>query len=124
MSRKKIMIVDDEPHIIELVKVCLEDTEYDVIEAVDGEEALQKIKESQPDLILLDIMLPKMDGYEVCRILKEDPETKSIPVVMLTAKGQEEDRNRGLECGVDAYMTKPFSPLKLLTEVKDKIPAS
>ena len=121
MDRKKILIVDDEAHIVELVRVCLEDTEYDIIEAYDGEEALEKARAEQPHLILLDIMLPKKDGYEVCRELKTDEATGNIPVVMLTAKGQEVDKVKGFQSGADSYMTKPFSPLRLLTELEEKL---
>lgn len=121
MSNKKILIVDDEAHILELVKVCLEDSGFDVIEAYDGIEALDKAKTEKPDIILLDIMIPKLDGYEVCRKIKQDEETKSIPVVMLTAKGQEVDKVKGFQSGADSYMTKPFSPLRLLTEIDERI---
>ena len=121
LDRKKILIVDDEPHIVELVRVCLEDTEYDIVEAYDGEEALSKAREEHPDVILLDIMLPKKDGYEVCRELKTNDETREIPIVMLTAKGQEVDKVKGFQSGADSYMTKPFSPLRLLTELEEKL---
>lgn len=121
MDRKKILIVDDEPHIVELVRVCLEDTEYDIVEAYDGEEALVKAREEHPDVILLDIMLPKKDGYEVCRELKTNGDTGDIPIVMLTAKGQEVDKVKGFQSGADSYMTKPFSPLRLLTELEEKL---
>jgi len=124
LSKKKVMIVDDEAHIVELVRVCLEDSDYDIIEAYDGEEAVDKTREELPDLILLDIMLPKMDGYEVCKILKGSEDTKSIPIVMLTAKGQEVDKVKGFQAGADAYMTKPFSPLRLLTELEEKLSVS
>lgn len=113
--------MDDESHIVELVRVCLEDTDYDIIEAYDGQEALDRAMKEKPDLILLDIMLPKMNGYEVCRTLKTDESTKSIPVVMLTAKGQEVDKVKGFQSGADSYMTKPFSPLRLLTELEEKL---
>jgi DNA-binding response OmpR family regulator len=121
LSKKKVMIVDDEAHIVELVKVVLEDTSYEILEAYDGESALEKIISDKPDLILLDIMLPRMDGYEVCMKLKADENTKSIPVVMLTAKGQEVDKIKGYQSGADSYMTKPFSPLRLLTEIEEKL---
>lgn len=121
MDKKKVLIVDDESHIVELVRVCLEDTDYEIIEAYDGQEALDKARSEKPDLILLDIMLPKMDGYEVCKNLKTDDSTKSIPVVMLTAKGQEVDKVKGFQSGADSYMTKPFSPLRLLTELEEKL---
>jgi len=121
LETKKILIVDDEPHIVELVRVCLEDTNYDVIEAYDGEEAIDKARSEVPDLILLDIMLPKMDGYDVCRKLKSNDDTSNIPVVMLTAKGQEVDKVKGFQSGANSYMTKPFSPLRLLTELEEKL---
>lgn len=121
LDRKKILIVDDEPHIVELVRVCLEDTEYDIIEAYDGDDALKKARDEHPDVILLDIMLPKKDGYEVCRELKTNGDTRDIPIVMLTAKGQEVDKVKGFQSGADSYMTKPFSPLRLLTELEEKL---
>lgn len=121
MEKKKILIVDDEVHIVELVRVCLEDSDYEIIEAYDGLEALNKAKSEKPDLILLDIMLPKLDGYEVCKALKSAEETREIPVVMLTAKGQEVDKVKGFQSGADSYMTKPFSPLRLLTELEEKL---
>lgn len=124
MSKKKVMIVDDEAHIVELVRVCLEDSDYDIIEAYDGQEAVDRAKEEHPDLILLDIMLPGMDGYEVCKILKGSDGTKEIPIVMLTAKGQEVDKVKGFQAGADAYMTKPFSPLRLLTELEEVLSVS
>lgn len=121
MSGKKVLIVDDEPHIVELVRVCLEDTDYEVLEAYDGEEALEKAYKEKPDLILLDVMMPKMDGFEVCKALKTNKATHAIPVVFLTAKGQEVDKIKGFQSGADSYMTKPFSPLRLLSELEDKL---
>jgi DNA-binding response OmpR family regulator len=121
LSKKKVMIVDDEVHIVELVKVVLEDTNYEILEAYDGQEALDKIIAEKPDLVLLDIMIPRLDGYEVCMRLKADDTTKSIPIVMLTAKGQEVDKVKGYQSGADSYMTKPFSPLRLLTELEERL---
>lgn len=117
----RILIVDDEPHIVELVRVCLEDPGLELLEARDGEVGLAMARQLQPDLILLDIMMPRMDGFEVCRALKEDPRTREIPVVMLTAKGLEADRLKAREAGADAYMTKPFSPMKLHAEVREHL---
>lgn len=117
--KKKILIVDDEAHIVELVKVCLEDSDYDLVDAYDGQEALEKAESERPDLILLDIMLPKLDGFEVCRRLKDSESTREIPVVMLSAKGQEVDKVKGFQSGADAYMTKPFSPIRLLNELEE-----
>lgn len=115
---KKILVVDDEKHIVRLVQVNLERAGYEVVTAYDGEEALQKVKQERPDLIVLDVMMPKMDGFEVMKHLKADPETKEIPVIMLTAKAQDADVFRGWKAGVDCYLTKPFNPLELLTFVK------
>lgn len=121
MDQKRVLIVDDEGHIIELVKVCLEDTEYEIIEAYNGKQALEKAKSEKPDAILLDIMLPKLNGYDVCKKLKSSSQTKRIPVLMLTAKGQEADMVKGFRVGADAYITKPFSPIQLLTELEKRI---
>lgn len=118
MSYGKILVVDDEYHIVELVKFNLESNGYTVVEASDGSEALSKAKEESPDLILLDIMLPIIDGTEVCKKLKSDISTESIPIIMLTAKSDEMDKIIGLEIGADDYMTKPFSVRELLARIK------
>lgn len=118
---KKILIVDDEPHIVELVRVSLEDCDYELHDAVDGEEALQMAREILPNLILLDVMLPRMDGFDVCRQLKEDPRTRHIEVILLTAKSQDDDVRAGMRAGADAYITKPFSPMRLLAEVQTRL---
>lgn len=115
---KKILVVDDERHIVRLVQVNLERAGYEVVTAYDGEEALQKVREERPDLIVLDIMMPKMGGFEVMKHLKADPTTRDIPVIMLTAKAQDADVFRGWQSGVDCYLTKPFNPLELLTFIK------
>lgn len=117
----RILIVDDEPHIVELVRVCLEDPGFEILEARDGETGLAMARQILPDVVLLDVMMPRMDGYAVCRALKEDPRTSAIPVVMLTAKGLEADRQRGLEAGADAYLSKPFSPTKLNAQVREHL---
>lgn len=117
----RILIVDDEPHIVELVRVCLEDPDFEILEARDGETGLAMARQIQPDVILLDVMMPRMDGYAVCRALKQDPRTSGIPVVMLTAKGLEADRQKGLESGADAYLSKPFSPTKLHAQVREHL---
>jgi len=119
VANKKILVVDDEPHIVDLVKVCLEDRDFEVLEAYNGGEALEKIRQFVPDMVLLDIMMPEVDGYEVCRQIKQTSETQHIKVVMLTAKGLEIDRATGLECGADSYITKPFSPIRLLSEIRE-----
>jgi len=115
---KKIMAVDDERHIVRLIQVNLERAGYQVVTAFDGPEALKKVETDRPDLIVLDIMMPKMDGFEVLKRLQANPETREIPVIMLTAKAQDADVFRGWASGVSAYLTKPFNPLELLTFVK------
>ena len=117
-KQKKILAVDDERHIVRLVQVNLERAGYQVISAFDGKEALKKVESEKPDLIVLDVMMPHMDGFEVLKRLKSDDKTKNIPVVMLTAKAQDADVFRGWASGVDCYLTKPFNPIELLTFVK------
>ncbi len=115
---KKILAVDDERHIVRLVEVNLQRAGYEVVTAYDGREALEKVKAEKPDLVVLDVMMPYMDGFEVLKNLKADPETADIPVIMLTAKAQDADVFRGWQSGVDCYLTKPFNPMELLTFVK------
>jgi len=107
---KKILIVDDEPNIIKLVEARLKFHGYEVITAYDGEEGLDKVRDEKPDLIILDIMMPKLDGYEVCHKLRADIQYNTIPIVMLTACGQATDIKEGMERGADAYIAKPFEP--------------
>jgi two-component system phosphate regulon response regulator PhoB len=114
----KILVVDDEPDAVELVAFNLKAAGYDVVTAVEGEEALKKARMQLPDLIVLDWMLPEVDGLEVCKILRRDSATSAIPIVMLTAKAAEIDRVLGLELGADDYVTKPFSPRELVLRVK------
>jgi DNA-binding response OmpR family regulator len=114
----KLLIADDEASIRGLVRVTLEENSFEIIEAADGDEALRLAWRERPDLILLDVMMPRLDGLEVCRQLKSDPATKEIVVVLLTAMAQESDRERGLAAGADDYFTKPFSPLALLRMVE------
>ncbi len=115
----RILVVDDEPDAIELIRFNLKASGYDVITAEDGEEALLKARKFSPDLILLDVMLPEVDGLEVCKILRRDPGTASLPIIMLTAKASEIDRVLGLEFGADDYVTKPFSPRELMLRVRN-----
>jgi len=117
-KQKKILAVDDERHIVRLVQVNLERAGYQVVTAFDGKEALKKVESERPDLIVLDVMMPHMDGFEVLKRLKSDDKTKDVPVVMLTAKAQDADVFRGWASGVDCYLTKPFNPIELLTFVK------
>jgi DNA-binding response OmpR family regulator len=114
----KLLIADDETSIRGLVRVTLEGEGFDIFEAADGEAAMRIARTEQPKLILLDVMMPRLDGLEVCRRLKGDPATKGIVIVLLTAMAQDTDRERGLSAGADDYFTKPFSPLALLRMVE------
>jgi len=118
---KKILITEDSPTILAIAKDTLESAGYAVICAVDGQEALDKMHKEQPDLIILDLMLPKVDGYKVCRMLKFDAKYKNIPIIIFTARAQEADVKLGQEVGADAYITKPFDPEKLLAKIKELI---
>ena len=115
MSQETILLVDDEPHIIELVQMYLEKEGYTVFSAGDGERALQAIAARGPDLIVLDLMLPRVDGWEVCRRVRAESD---VPIIMLTARDEAVDKIVGLELGADAYLTKPFNPRELVAWVK------
>ncbi|MCK4349838.1 MAG: response regulator [Candidatus Krumholzibacteria bacterium] len=117
MSKGKILVVDDEINITQILQFSIGAEGYDVITAQNGEEAIDKARREQPDLIILDIMMPRIDGYEACRILKANPLTKNIPVVLLTAKGQDIDKRLGQEVGAIDYIVKPFSPNKLIDRI-------
>lgn len=119
MSAKKILVVDDESQLVDMVKMRLEANNYLVLTAYDGQEGLEKARKEKPDLIILDLMLPKMDGYKVCRMLKFDEKYKNIPIIMFTARAQESDKKMGEEVGADAYITKPFEPQALLDKIKE-----
>lgn len=114
----KILVVDDEPDAVELVEFNLKNAGFEVVTAADGAEALKKARLSLPDLIVLDLMLPEVDGLEVCKLLRRDAATAGIPILMLTAKAAEIDRVLGLELGADDYVTKPFSPRELMLRIK------
>lgn len=114
----KILVVDDEPDAVELISFNLKGAGFDVVTAADGAEALQSARAHGPNLILLDLMLPEVDGLEVCKLLRRDPATAGIPIIMLTARAAEIDRVLGLELGADDYVTKPFSPRELVLRVK------
>ena len=116
--KPKILVVDDEPEAVELLEFNLKQAGYAVSTAGDGAEALKKARTQSPDLIVLDVMLPEMDGFEICKALRVDATTAKIPVIMLTAKAAEIDRVLGLELGADDYLTKPFSPRELLLRIK------
>jgi DNA-binding response OmpR family regulator len=115
---KKILIIEDDKDIVELLNHYLEKENFVLKDALDGSSGLTKAKSENFDLIILDIMLPEMDGLEVCKELRSDPKTKSVPIIMLTAKGEESDKIVGLELGADDYVTKPFSPKELVARVK------
>ena len=115
---KKILVIDDEPRLLKAITIRLKASGYEVITGQDGAEGLEKAKSLNPDLIVLDILMPKMDGYEVCRLLKFDEKYKSIPVIMLTAKAQDIDKAMGKKVGADDYITKPFETQDLVDKVK------
>jgi len=118
MNSKKILIVDDEADLVETVRFPLEMEGYHVLVSYNGEDALNQARKEKPDLILLDLMLPKLDGYKVCRLLKFDDRYKHIPILMLTAKTQEKDKALGMETGANEYITKPFEIDHLIKKVK------
>jgi DNA-binding response OmpR family regulator len=125
----KILIVDDEPHLRTLIQQSLEELEdegVDLFTASNGEEALDTIREEQPNLVFLDVMMPKKNGFDVCNAVKNELGLKHIHIVLLTAKGQEFDRQRGMEVGADLYMTKPFDPDALVAQARSVLglPAS
>jgi two-component system alkaline phosphatase synthesis response regulator PhoP len=117
MAKGRILVVDDEIYIVHILDFSLGMEGYEVITALDGEQALEKARAEKPDLIVLDIMMPKLDGYETCKILKSEPDTKDIPVILLSAKGRNVDQKIGFEVGADDYITKPFSPRKLVERI-------
>ena len=120
---KKVLVCDDDLYILQAVGRVVREEGYDVITAEDGETALQLARAELPDLVLLDIMMPKMNGLEVCRALKSDPATARIHIILLTAMGQERDMQEGIQCGADEYMTKPFSSRKLRKKLHDLLDA-
>ena len=117
MTNKKVLIADDEPHIRILMEQTLESLEDEGVELFvvgDGEEALETIKTEMPQLVFLDVMMPKMSGFEVCQAVKQELDIQGVYIIMLTAKGQEFDRHKGMQLGADLYMTKPFDPDEIL----------
>lgn len=120
MNKKVVMIVDDEPDIVKIVKISMNLANMDCIECYSGEECMEKLKKGEiPDLILLDIMMPGISGYEVCKNIKENKVWERIKIVMLTAKGQKGDAEEGLKVGADDYIIKPFDPYELIEMVKE-----
>ncbi len=118
MSKKRILVIDDEPDMLYALKMQFEASHYEVLTAQDGQEGLNLARKEMPDLIILDLMLPKLDGYKVCRMLKFDKKYNAIPIMMFTARAQQSDEQLGYEVGADAYMAKPFEPSKLMEKIK------
>lgn len=121
MDKKRILVVDDEKDLLEMVTLRLKAQGYEVITACDGEQGLDKARREKPDLIILDLMLPKIDGYKVCRMLKFDEKYKKIPIIMFTARAQDKDEKLGFEVGADAYLNKPFDPDFFLAKIEELI---
>ena len=117
MAKGKILVVDDEIYIVHILDFSLGMEGYEVLTALDGEQAIEKARAEKPDLIVLDIMMPKLDGYETCKLLKAGETTKDIPIILLSAKGRNVDQKIGFEVGADDYITKPFSPRKLVERI-------
>ncbi|HEX2049108.1 MAG TPA: response regulator [Actinomycetota bacterium] len=120
----KVLIADDDAAVRAVVRTTLGDEAYEIVEACDGDEALQLAREHVPDVVLLDVMMPRRSGLDVCRALKADPRTSRIVVVMLTGKSLHDERDAGVDVGADAYFTKPFSPVALLRRVEDVLHGS
>lgn len=119
MNKKRILVVDDEAELVKAVQIRLQEADYEVLVAGDGREGFDVARREKPDLIILDLMLPGMDGYEVCGLLKADTRYSKIPIIMFTAKAQEEDMRLGKEVGADVYITKPFEHQVILDKIKE-----
>jgi DNA-binding response OmpR family regulator len=118
MAANKVLIAEDEPHIVESLSFLLGREGFDVSSAADGEAAFSRLEEDPPDLMILDVMLPRLNGFEVLRRVRADPRLKNLPVIMLTAKGQHQDRQRAEDIGADAFITKPFSNREVVDRVR------
>ena len=116
---KTILIVDDEEYIVTSLEYVMKSAGYEVVVSYDGEQAIDKVKETAPDLLILDVMMPKLDGFEVCEKIRANPLWESIRIIMLTAKGRDSERDKGISLGADAYMTKPFSTRDILKRVTE-----
>ena len=123
-DKPRILLVDDEPSIVKMVGKRLEVEGFDVVVAMDGQEGLAKARAEQPHLIVLDLMLPKLNGYEVCTMLKQDARYQRVPIVMFTAKAQDRDEKLGMECGANAYVRKPFRAQELLETIRSLLTAA
>lgn len=120
-AKKKILVVDDEPDVLELIKSRLELNNFDVVTALNGEEGIRKAIGENPDLILLDVLMPEKNGYEVCQELKNKPETALIPIIFLTAKGRIPDIYEGIRLGASEYVVKPYNPQELLDKINQAL---
>lgn len=118
MASRRVLIVEDEPHIVELLSFILDVEGFEVAAATDGEAAMQTLQRDRPDVVVLDLMLPRKNGFEVLKQIKADPQLKSIPIIVLTAKGQAQDRRLAEEMGVDSFMTKPFANRDVIDEIR------
>lgn len=121
MKQRTVLVVDDEPFICRSLSFVLRKDDYHVLEARNGEEALEAIRQHKPDLVFLDVMMPKINGFEVTRMVRADPELAHVKIILLTAKGQDADRETGRLAGADEYMTKPFSPTKILERARQML---
>lgn len=121
MDKKKILVVDDEQDLLDFVKIRLEGNNYNVVTATDGVIALEVFKKERPDLVLLDILMPKLDGFKVCQALKNNPLTANIPVIMLTAKDRIDDIKQAKQIGANGYLVKPFDAATLLFDIKEQL---
>ena len=121
MDKKKILVVDDEQDLLDFVKLRLEANNYNVIMATDGVEALEVFNKEKPDLVLLDILMPKLDGFKVCQELKNNPQTVNVPVIMLTAKDRKDDITKAKQVGANGYLIKPFDAATLLFDIKEQL---
>ena len=119
MAKKRILVIDDETELVKAIEIRLKQSDYEILVAYDGQAGLDKARKEKPDLIILDLMLPKMDGYKVCGLLKSDTRYSKIPIIMFTARAQETDKKTGEEVGVNAYITKPFDHQVLLEKIKE-----
>jgi len=119
MAKRKILVIDDEIELVKAIQIRLEHAGFEVLVAYDGQEGLNRAQKEKPDLIILDLMLPKMEGYKVCGLLKVDARYNKIPIILLTARAQPADQKLGLELGADAYITKPFQHEVVITKIKE-----
>jgi CheY-like chemotaxis protein len=118
-GRRTVLLVDDDPLILEILRTILDLEEFAVTTVSDGRQALESVATARPDVVVCDVMMPELDGFEVCRALKSQPSTADLPIILLTARDRPEDRQAGEDAGCDAYLTKPFSPLQLIDVIRD-----